>query len=400
MESQDFQNIATSVRPKLMNLCRSFFDKQELAYDAEDAVQETLLRLWQMQDRLSDYQKPEALAMLIAKNVCIDILKLNKEQHEPLDETCNIIGNVQADQSTITHDTERIISDALAKLPRTQQRMLMMRAEGMSMVEIATTCNATPNAHQHKDDDLRCKKENDGTLKDREEQKMTNLNDITKRRQLVEKYLNAETTIEEERMLHDFYSHAEEPLTPEDEDMRLLMMTTDRLKDNFILSDEKAEEFDRLMDGKPERHGKTISLYWFIPAAAAVIVFFLLTTSQEQQMIEQNPVAMAVPEDITPQKEEPQRVSEDTDNASHADAISKPRKTAHRHKRKEANAGIHVAEMTEAANYQNEQVESYQLRPAGDVMIVTKMPKDGLSSSYIIYANDEGHSYRVMPINM
>ena len=230
---------------------------------------------------------------------------------------------------------------------------------------------------------------------------MTNLNDITKRRQLVEKYLNAETTIEEERMLHDFYSHAEEPLTPEDEDMRLLMKTTDRLKDNFILSDEKAEEFDRLMDGKPERHGKTISLYWFIPAAAAaVIAFFLLTTSQEQQMIEQNPVAMAVPEDITPQKEEPQRVSEDTDNASHADAISQPRKTAHWHKRKEADAGIHVAEMTEATNFQNEQVESYQLRPAGDVMIVTKTPKDGLSSSYIIYANDEGHSYRVMPINM
>ena len=230
---------------------------------------------------------------------------------------------------------------------------------------------------------------------------MTNINDITKRRQLAEKYLNAETTVEEERMLHDFYSQAEAPLTLEDKDMQLLMDATDRLKDNFILSDEKAEEFDRLMDGKPERHGKTISLYWFIPAAAAaVIAFFLLTNSQEHQVIEQNPVAMTVPEAITPQKEEPQRVSEDTDNASHADAISKPRKTAHRHKRKEANAGIHVAEMTEAANFQNEQVESYQLRPAGDVMIVTKTPKDGFSSSYIIYANDEGHSYRVMPINI
>ena len=120
MESQDFQNIATSVRPKLMNLCRSFFDKQELAYDAEDAVQETLLRLWQMQDRLSDYQKPEALAMLIAKNVCIDILKLNKEQHEPLDETSNIIGNVQADQSMITHDTEqwwKLLQPAMQRPP-------------------------------------------------------------------------------------------------------------------------------------------------------------------------------------------------------------------------------------------------------------------------------------------
>jgi len=143
MVSQDFQNIATYVRPKLMNLCRSFFDKQELAYDAEDAVQETLLRLWQMRDRISEYQKPEALALLIAKNVCIDILKLNKEQHMPLDETCNIIGNVQADHLMITHDTERIISNALAKLPRTQQRILMMRAEGMSMVEIAAACNAT-----------------------------------------------------------------------------------------------------------------------------------------------------------------------------------------------------------------------------------------------------------------
>ena len=40
MESQDFQHIATTVRPKLMNLCQSFFDRQELAYGAEDADSE------------------------------------------------------------------------------------------------------------------------------------------------------------------------------------------------------------------------------------------------------------------------------------------------------------------------------------------------------------------------
>jgi len=146
MESQDFQNIATTVRPKLMNLCQSFFDRQELAYGAEDAVQETLMRLWQMRERIGDYQKPEALAMLIAKNVCIDILKLSKEQHEALDETANVISNVQADQAIITHDTERLINNALAKLPITQRRMLMMRSEGMSMAEIAAACEATPTS--------------------------------------------------------------------------------------------------------------------------------------------------------------------------------------------------------------------------------------------------------------
>ncbi|MCR5334024.1 MAG: hypothetical protein K6E45_03770 [Bacteroidaceae bacterium] len=102
---------------------------------------------------------------------------------------------------------------------------------------------------------------------------MTNINDITKRRQLVEKYLNAETTAEEERMLRDFYRHTEKPLTPEDEDMRLLMDATDRLCGGFVLSNEKAEEFDRLM----QRRKKIVALRWIVSAAAAIIcaVLFL-----------------------------------------------------------------------------------------------------------------------------
>jgi len=104
---------------------------------------------------------------------------------------------------------------------------------------------------------------------------MTNLNEIAKRRQLAEKYLNAETSAEEERMLRDFYSHAEEPLAPEDEDMRLLMDATNRLSGGFVLSDEKAKGFDRLMQRRGGK--KIVALRWIVSAAAAIIcaVLFL-----------------------------------------------------------------------------------------------------------------------------
>ena len=52
MEQQDFQHIVSSLRPRLLKLCAQFFDSQELAYEAEDAVQETLLRLWQQRDKI------------------------------------------------------------------------------------------------------------------------------------------------------------------------------------------------------------------------------------------------------------------------------------------------------------------------------------------------------------
>ena len=105
---------------------------------------------------------------------------------------------------------------------------------------------------------------------------MTNLNDITKRKQLAEKYLNAETTTEEERMLRDFYGQAETPLMPEDEDMHLLMDASDRLSGGFVFSEKKAEEFDRLMQRRGE-NSKIIALRWIVSATAAIIcaVLFL-----------------------------------------------------------------------------------------------------------------------------
>ena len=56
--------------------------------------------------------------------------------------------------------------------------------------------------------------------------------------------------------------------------------------------------------------------------------------------------------------------------------------------------------MTKAATFQNEQVESYQLRPAGDATIVTKIYSDGTSSTCIVTVADDNEGYHVIPINI
>ena len=142
----DFQHIAITIRPRLISLCQSFFDRQELAFDAEDAVQETLLRLWQIRNRLDDYQHPEALAVRIAKNVCIDLLRQVAIRHETFNDELCALASTQSDHQAIVHDTERIVGHAMTKLSGTERRMLIMRSEGMTMKEIAATCGVTPDS--------------------------------------------------------------------------------------------------------------------------------------------------------------------------------------------------------------------------------------------------------------
>ena len=143
METNDFLYIVRETRPKLLALCQRFFDRQEMACDAEDAVQETYLRLWQMRARLGEYRSPEALATMIAKNICIDILKQHSARVEPLHETSDAVDDAQTDLLAIQHDMECLLQRAMQKLPATKRKMLLMRSDGMSMEEIAAACGTT-----------------------------------------------------------------------------------------------------------------------------------------------------------------------------------------------------------------------------------------------------------------
>ena len=86
---------------------------------------------------------------------------------------------------------------------------------------------------------------------------MKKLEDITYRHELIERYLDAETSVEEEQALADFYRHCEEKdLTDEDLDIRNLMLGMENYTPNFHQTEmEMMEELDgkeEEADGQPD----------------------------------------------------------------------------------------------------------------------------------------------------
>ena len=76
---------------------------------------------------------------------------------------------------------------------------------------------------------------------------MKKLEDITYRHELIERYLDADTSVEEEQALADFYRHCEDKdLTDEDLDIRNLMLGIENYTPNFHQTEmEMMEELDR-----------------------------------------------------------------------------------------------------------------------------------------------------------
>ena len=91
---------------------------------------------------------------------------------------------------------------------------------------------------------------------------MKKLKDITYRHELIERYLDADTSVEEEQALADFYRHCEnKDLTDEDLDIRNLMLGMENYTPNILLTEEEMmEELDRKEEADRQLQMKEMSL--------------------------------------------------------------------------------------------------------------------------------------------
>ncbi len=134
MELEKFKSDVVPLRNKLQNVAKNMLANE---VDAEDAVQETFLRLWNQQSQLSNHPNVGGFAMQTLKNICID--KLRAERHNVSLDGISIAGNsITPYTFTEQQDSVLIIRNIIDSLPETQRQIITLRdVDGYELGEIA-----------------------------------------------------------------------------------------------------------------------------------------------------------------------------------------------------------------------------------------------------------------------
>lgn len=77
MDLQAFKQQILPVQGRLFRLAKLFLRNRE---EAEDALQDVLLKLWSNRQQLDSYHSVEALAVQMTRNLCLDKLKSHSNQ--------------------------------------------------------------------------------------------------------------------------------------------------------------------------------------------------------------------------------------------------------------------------------------------------------------------------------
>ena len=144
MKVDRFQLMTQEIRLRLMRVAKQNIDNND---DAEDLVQETLLRLWQERDQWNNYQNIEAVAVRILKNCIIDNYRRKKVSYETLD-------NISVEHSApnphqVLENSEKgeVLQAIILQLPSLQRIILTMKdIEGYETEDIAKITNTSIEA--------------------------------------------------------------------------------------------------------------------------------------------------------------------------------------------------------------------------------------------------------------
>lgn len=134
MRQQDFVKLMLPVKDKIYRFAKRLLVSHD---EAEDAVQEVFIKLWNQSDKLFHLDNPEAFAMTVTKNYCLDRLKSKQSSHLQLVASHHST-HQQEERQIENRDFTGMVFELMLQLPEKQRMVIQLRdVEGYEYEEVA-----------------------------------------------------------------------------------------------------------------------------------------------------------------------------------------------------------------------------------------------------------------------
>ena len=135
MSQERFKAEILPIRERLLHIAQRILVEEQ---EAEDAVQEVLLKLWHTRDSLDNYDSPAAFATTVTKNLCLDRLKVKNRQVSLDVAYYERAGNDNPYLQMERKNTTEVLQKIIENLPPLQRAIIRMKdMEEYEVEEIA-----------------------------------------------------------------------------------------------------------------------------------------------------------------------------------------------------------------------------------------------------------------------
>jgi RNA polymerase sigma-70 factor (ECF subfamily) len=139
MKKVSFRNDVLPLKNKLYRLALRITLTPE---DAEDVVQETMMKVWNRRNQWDQIESMEAFCLTICRNLALDKTRKMAGSEQSLDanelETPDHSHSANPEEQVIQQDRLRLVRDIIDSLPEKQRSVMQLRDfEGKSYKEIA-----------------------------------------------------------------------------------------------------------------------------------------------------------------------------------------------------------------------------------------------------------------------
>ena len=106
--------------------------------NAEDAIQDIMIKLWQQRKKLKDHPNVKGFVFLTARNYCIDVIRKKPKLIDDATNHFKVLKSTNSNKIMEWEELNAIILKILEELPEQQREVFMMRdLDGYEFTEIA-----------------------------------------------------------------------------------------------------------------------------------------------------------------------------------------------------------------------------------------------------------------------